>query len=175
MPPIYRFGLFEVNSATRQLLRNGAKIRLQEQPFRVLLYLLESPGQLVTREQLRQNLWSGDIFVEFDNSLRVAVGKLRDALGDSADNPRFVETVPRLGYRFIAPVQVSATEPASVSLEDPDFNRSTPQALPAREVEVPAPIERRTRKILLWGFSVAAVLHQFGSMENAQSAGAGAE
>ena len=158
MPPIYRFGLFEVNPTTRQVLRNGIKIRLQEQPFRVLLYLLESPGQVLTREQLRQNLWSGDIFVEFDNSLRVAVGKLRDALGDDADNPRFVETVPRLGYRFIAPVHVSATEPASPTPEDPDFDRSTSQAIPAREVEVPAPIRRRPGKILLWAFSVATLL-----------------
>ena len=112
MQRIYRFGLFEVNTANRDLQRQGMKIRLQDQPLRVLLFLLERPGQIVTREQLRDNLWSSDIYVEFDSSLRVAVGKLRDALGDDADNPRFVETIPRQGYRFIAPVQATELDPA---------------------------------------------------------------
>ena len=100
----YRFGIFEVRTSTRQLFRQGRKIQLQDQPFELLVALLENPGKLVSRDELRRRLWSADTFVEFDNSLKVAVKKLRDALGDDADNPRFVETIPRLGYRFLAPV-----------------------------------------------------------------------
>ena len=106
----YRFGIFEVRTSTRQLFRQGRKIQLQDQPFELLVALLENPGKLVSRDELRRRLWSADTFVEFDNSLKVAVKKLRDALGDDADNPRFVETIPRLGYRFLAPVVVSAEE-----------------------------------------------------------------
>jgi DNA-binding winged helix-turn-helix (wHTH) protein/tetratricopeptide (TPR) repeat protein len=102
----YRFGLFETDRDSGRLLRDGAPIRLQDQPFQVLLALLERPGEVVTRDQLRQRLWPGDTFVEFDKSLGVALAKLRSALGDDAANPRFVETIPRRGYRFIAPVAV---------------------------------------------------------------------
>ncbi len=102
----YRFGLFETDRDSGRLLRDGAPVRLQEQPFQVLLALLERHGEVVTRDQLRQRLWPGDTFVEFDKSLGVALAKLRSALGDDAANPRFVETVPRRGYRFIAPVAV---------------------------------------------------------------------
>jgi DNA-binding winged helix-turn-helix (wHTH) protein/Tol biopolymer transport system component len=99
-----RFSVFELDLKTGELRRNGSKIRLQEQPFQVLVSLLEHPGEVVTREELRSKLWSTDIFVDFDHSLNTAVRRLRDALGDSADTPRFVETVARRGYRFIAPV-----------------------------------------------------------------------
>ena len=87
-----------------ELRKNGLKIKLQEQPFQILSLLLERAGEVVTREELRQKLWPADTFVDFDHSLNAAVKKLRDALGDSADNPRFVETLARRGYRFIAPV-----------------------------------------------------------------------
>ncbi|HEU4415145.1 MAG TPA: winged helix-turn-helix domain-containing protein [Candidatus Angelobacter sp.] len=99
-----RFGLFEVDFRERKLTKGGIRIRLQEQPFRILALLLEHPGQLVTREEIRSQVWPQDLFVEFDAALNTAVGKLRGALNDSADNPRFLETVPRHGYRFVAPV-----------------------------------------------------------------------
>jgi eukaryotic-like serine/threonine-protein kinase len=99
-----RFGTFEVDFRERQLTKGGSRIRLQEQPFRILALLLERPGQLVTREEIRLQVWPQDLFVEFDAALNTAVGKLRAALNDSADNPRFLETVPRHGYRFVAPV-----------------------------------------------------------------------
>ena len=103
--PVYRFGQFEVNPHSGELTGKGLRVKLQEQPFQLLLLLLENAGDLVSRDVVRQRLWPGNTFVDFDASLSVAIGKLREALGDSADNPRFIETVPRRGYRFIAPVK----------------------------------------------------------------------
>ncbi|HMF91080.1 MAG TPA: transcriptional regulator, partial [Candidatus Angelobacter sp.] len=109
---VFRFGLFEADPASGELLKQGEHVRLQDQPFRMLILLLERPGEVVTREELREKLWRQNTFVEFDNGLNVAVKKIRDALGDNAENPRFVETVPRRGYRFIAPVSIKAPESA---------------------------------------------------------------
>jgi DNA-binding winged helix-turn-helix (wHTH) protein/Tol biopolymer transport system component len=104
------FGTFEVDLHAGELRRNGSKVRLQEQPFKVLTVLLEHPGSVVTREELQKRLWPADTFVDFDHGLNAAIRRLRDALGDSAENPRFVETVARRGYRFVAPVNgTSAT------------------------------------------------------------------
>ncbi len=101
---LVRFGVFEVDLESGELRKNGLKVKLQEQPFQILAMLLERPGEVVTREELRQKLWSADTFVDFDHSLNAAIKKLRQAVGDSADSPRFVETLARRGYRFIAPV-----------------------------------------------------------------------
>src|SRR5437867_9969033 len=101
---ILRFGVFEVDVRSGELRKQGVRIKLQEQPFHVLAVLLQRPGEVVTREELRSQNWPADTFVDFDNSLNTAINKLREALGDSADNPRFIETLPRRGYRFIAPV-----------------------------------------------------------------------
>jgi DNA-binding winged helix-turn-helix (wHTH) protein/tetratricopeptide (TPR) repeat protein len=104
---VARFGVFSADVAGRRLFKHGVEIRLQEQPFQVLALLLETPGEVVTREELHQRLWPTDTFVAFDEGLNAAVNRLRRALGDSADNPRFIETIPRQGYRFIAPVENS--------------------------------------------------------------------
>jgi DNA-binding winged helix-turn-helix (wHTH) protein len=104
LPRVLRFGTFEVDVPAGELRKNGIKLKLQEQPFQVLCMLLEHPGEVVTREELRSRLWPGDTFGDFDHGLNAAVKRLRDALGDDPDNPRFVETVPRRGYRFIAGV-----------------------------------------------------------------------
>src|SRR6266404_6181486 len=101
---IQRFGVFEVDLRSGELRKQGVRIKLQEQPFHVLTVLLQRPGEVVTREELRNQNWPADTFVDFDNSLNTAINKLREALGDSADNPRFIETLPRRGYRFLAPV-----------------------------------------------------------------------
>lgn len=101
-----RFGLFEVDLQSAQLRKGGRKVKLQDQPFQILSMLLERPDQVVTREELRTALWPVDTFVDFDHGLNAAVKRLRDALGDSAENPRFVETLARRGYRFIAPVSI---------------------------------------------------------------------
>ncbi len=102
---ILRFAVFEVDLAAGELRKNGTRIRLQEQPFQILVYLLDRAGEVVTREELRQKLWPADTFVDFDHSLNTAVNKLREALGDSASSPRYVETLARRGYRFLAPVE----------------------------------------------------------------------
>ncbi len=104
-PRLYRFGVYEADPRSGELRKNGIKLRLQEQPFQILLVLLDRPGEVVTREELRQRLWSNDTFVDFDHGLNTAINKLRDAMGDAAANPRFIETLARRGYRFIAPVQ----------------------------------------------------------------------
>jgi DNA-binding winged helix-turn-helix (wHTH) protein/tetratricopeptide (TPR) repeat protein len=109
---VYRFGVFEANPQTGELQRKGARLKLQEQPFQLLILLLENAGELVGRETICQRLWPGNTFVDFDACLSVAVGKLREALGDAAANPRFIETVPRRGYKFVAPVTKHAAVPA---------------------------------------------------------------
>ena len=102
---VLRFGVFEVDLVARELRKRGVRLRLQDQPFRVLEALLEKPGEIVTREELKDRLWAQNEFVEFDKSLNTAVQKIRDALDDSATSPRFLETIPRTGYRFIADVR----------------------------------------------------------------------
>src|SRR5256885_471309 len=100
-----RFGVFEVDFAAGELRKHGAKVKLHgQQPFLVLSILLEHAGQVVTREELSRKLWTGDTFVDFEHSLATAISKIREALGDSAESPRYVETLPRRGYRFIAEV-----------------------------------------------------------------------
>jgi DNA-binding winged helix-turn-helix (wHTH) protein/tetratricopeptide (TPR) repeat protein len=126
---VVRFGSYEANLREEVLTKRGLRIKLQGQPFRILALFLERPGEVVTREEIRQKLWPGNTFVEFDDGLNAAVGKLRTALSDSAENPRFVETVPRRGYRFVAPVsrpppveeiqsQPATSRPENASPED---------------------------------------------------------
>ena len=100
--PAIRFEVFEVDLQGGELRKRGRRVKLQEQPFRVLALLLERPGEVVSREELRQRLWPADTFVDFDHGLNSAVARLREALNDSASQPRFIETIPRQGYRFIA-------------------------------------------------------------------------
>jgi len=117
-----RFGLFEVDLQTAELRKSGIKVKLQEQPFQVLIALLQKPGEVITREELRLKLWDAKTFVDFEHSLSTAINKIREVLGDSAENPRFVETLPRRGYRFIAPVasiQPDNERPAIIRHSDP--------------------------------------------------------
>jgi Tol biopolymer transport system component/DNA-binding winged helix-turn-helix (wHTH) protein len=138
---LVRFGLFELDLAEGELRKQGRKIRLQDQPFQVLELLLIRPGELVTREELQKALWPADTFVEFDQGLNTAIKKIRLALGDSADNPRFIETIPRKGYRFIAPVELAPREAST----GPQDVTSTPR-------------RSRRRFTLLWASAVAALL-----------------
>src|SRR5258708_38532567 len=103
-----RFGAFDVDLRLGQLHKHGIRLKLQDQPFQVLALLLERPGDLVTREELRQKLWPADTFVDFDTGLNSAVKKLRDVLADSAEEPRYIETLPKRGYRFIAALENGA-------------------------------------------------------------------
>src|SRR5580704_8066177 len=101
---IRRFGVFEVDSSTGELRRNGLRVKLHAQPFQVLLMLVERPGEIVTREEICRELWPEGTFVDYEHSVNSAVNRLREALGDKASNPRFVETLARRGYRFVASV-----------------------------------------------------------------------
>src|ERR1700747_3334578 len=141
---IARFGVFELDLNTGELRKGGVKLRLQGQPVQVLTLLLERAGDVVTREELREKLWASDTFVDFDHSLNTAINKVREALGDSASTPRYVETLARRGYRFIAPVQGPvqapvepvATIPTAQSTELAIGNGGTiPAALPRPEPE----------------------------------------
>ena len=162
----YRFGLFEADVRAGTLVRQGRIVRLQEQPFQVLVALLERHGDLVAREELRERLWPGDTFVEFDKSLGVALAKVRAALGDDAANPRFIETLPKRGYRFIAPV---AVEPAGHQVVAPSVEATAPAPTPVNGIAPPAPAVRGARLdirpffrrptvVVAGGFMVVAVV-----------------
>jgi len=113
-----RFGIFEADLASGELRKHGEKIKLQDQPFQVLAALLERPGELVTRDELQQKVWASDTFVDFERGLNKAINRLREALGDSAENPAFIETLPRRGYRFIAQVEASIRSIAVLPLDN---------------------------------------------------------
>jgi TolB-like protein/DNA-binding winged helix-turn-helix (wHTH) protein/Tfp pilus assembly protein PilF len=126
----YRFATFELDSRSGELLKEGRKLRLQEQPFQVLRLLLENPGEVVTREELRQKLWPEDTFVDFDHGLNNAVNRLRELLSDSAEKPRYIETLPRRGYRFIAPVEPAKDAeviPGPPKIPQPPPPKTTPR------------------------------------------------
>jgi len=162
---IARFGVFEVDLSAGELRKNGAKLRLQGQPFQVLALLLERAGDVVTREELQQKLWASDTFVDFDHSLNTAINKVREALGDSASSPRFVETLARRGYRFIAPVQNGAASSAADAPATETARNSGPAPpLLHPDLEVPVPQRQTTRglfaliQVMYLAFYVAALL-----------------
>ena len=129
-PPTVRFGVFEADLRAGELRRNGIKVRLQDLPFRALTLLLSRPGEVITREEFRQALWPSDIFVDFEQGISSAVMRLRDALRDSADNPVFIETIERRGYRWIGPIQ--RVEPVrEESYESKSSQKPAPEAEPA--------------------------------------------
>jgi TolB-like protein/DNA-binding winged helix-turn-helix (wHTH) protein/Tfp pilus assembly protein PilF len=160
-----RFGDFDVDLRTAELLKGGRSVRIQEKPFQVLAMLLERPGDLVTREELRQALWPADTFVDFDVGLNTAIRKLRDALGDSADEPRFIETLPRRGYRFVATVE-SEPPPDAVDGSAPDRTGTSPvQPEPAdRPIAPKVARVKGSRRVALALGSVAGVLVVAGAL-----------
>src|SRR5665213_3884159 len=115
----YRFGAFEANAATGELRRQGLRIKLSAQPFQVLLMLIERPGELLTREEISRELWPDGTFVDYEHGVNSAVNRIREALGDTASNPRFVETLARRGYRFVAPVERTGSEAVADVAEEP--------------------------------------------------------
>ena len=162
LPPLVRFADFEVNLRAGELRREGSKVRLQEQPFSLLTVLLESAGEVVTREELRKRLWSEDTFVDFDHRLAVAVSKLRDALRDSAEKPLFVETVGRRGYRFVGQLESADSLPADS--RGGVGETSLPSDRPPAEGELPevAPLgstrSRTSRLTFLFSVGFAVLL-----------------
>jgi len=133
---IVRFGVFEVDLTAGELRKSGSKVRLQEQPFQLLAYLLTRSGEVVTRDELREKLWPADTFVDFDHSLNTAINKVREALGDSASSPRFVETLARRGYRFLGPVDRVGVVRID---EDIASSASTDSSTIDPELEIPLP------------------------------------
>jgi len=125
---VLRFGIFDLDTQSGELRRHGLKVRLPDQAFQILQMLLDRPGEVVTREELRRQLWTSDTFVDFDVGLNSAMRKLREALDDSAENPRFVETLPRRGYRFIARVEPVSSDPrpAAASSDVPPARSRSP-------------------------------------------------
>jgi cholera toxin transcriptional activator len=149
---LVRFGMFEADLAARELRKSGRRIRLQEQPFQMLALLLERPGHIITREEVRQKLWPADTFVDFDHSLNTAINKVREALGDSASSPRFVETVARRGYRFLGVVETA---------EAPAAAQTAPAAITGTEAihpELHLPIPHRGLTRGLFGLIQAMYL-----------------
>jgi Tol biopolymer transport system component/DNA-binding winged helix-turn-helix (wHTH) protein len=150
-----RFGLYEVDFASQELRKSGIKIKIQDQPFQILALLLERPGQIVTREEIQKRLWAGDTFVDFDLGLNSAIKKLRQTLGDESDNPRFIETLYRRGYRFLAPVHDESTSSVTISIIAPqaasDGNGTKAGGNgPAEQPGRGAPQELSSRKLLLY-------------------------
>src|SRR6266852_5474017 len=146
-PKSVRFGLFELDLRARELRKSGVKIKLQDQPFLLLAMLLERPGQIVTREERQKRLWPTDMFVVFDLSLNSAVKKLRQALNDDSENPRFIETLYRRGYRFIGPVsRTSLPSPAALG---------SPEVVPAPQSLSAPP---RNLRFLVWAIVAVLVL-----------------
>src|SRR5690242_17647329 len=129
----WRFGAFEVEGRTAELRRNGVAIRLQEQPSQLLLYLLQHAGEIVTREDLRAQLWPADTFVDFDHALNTAVMKLREAVGDSSEKPLYIQTLPRKGYRFVAPVTAlpatNGRRVAALRADEPAVEEAGPSSM----------------------------------------------
>ena len=152
----YRFGPFELNVGSGELRRHGLKVRLRGRPVEILACLIERKGEIVTRDDLRNRLWTSDTFVDFDHGLNSAMNKLREALGDAADNPRYVETVPKRGYRFVAPVEaVSAPDALAPALPPPlGPAAGGPASTPVRAGDVSRPTASTGR----WLAAATAVL-----------------
>ena len=150
-PLVLRFSAFEVNLASRELLKSGTRLKIQKQPFEILCMLLERPGQVVSREELRDRLWPENTFVEYEDSLNTAVRKLRAALLDSSDQPRYIETIARQGYRFIAPVQAISIMPGDRAERDATVANGTGEL--AAEVNT----QSRNRVLILLAIAVSLV------------------
>src|SRR5271157_6438669 len=129
-PVLIRFGVFEADLRAGELRRKGVRVRLQDLPFRALTLLLSRPGEVITREEFRQALWPPDIFVDFEQGLSSAVMRLRDALRDSADNPVFIETIERRGYRWIGPIQLPEPIAEESHGKEPPEEQATAMATP---------------------------------------------
>jgi cholera toxin transcriptional activator len=161
---LFRFGTYELDAATGELRKDGKiRPRLQGQPFEILLLLLDHPAEVVTREDLRQRLWPADTFVDYDHSLNTAVNKLREALSDSADNPRFIQTIPRRGYRFVAPVEkidgiatsAKPEEPRSIGPAPAINNNETRSSMLSDPRELPS----ASRPVVRFLFSLIQIMY----------------
>ena len=158
------FGPYVVDLAAGEVRKNGHRIRLQENPMRILVLLAEKQGEVVTREELQKRLWPGDTFVDFENGLNAAVSKLREAISDSSEHPKYIETIPRRGYRFQSPVEFvpangDTNGSHSSTLQDESSSGSRPiEEAPAKPTSPPAAFPERTRQFARWKLVVLAGL-----------------
>lgn len=153
---ILRFGVFQLNLSSKELRKHGMPLRLSGHALSILLILLERPGETVTRDEIQKRLWQADTFVDFEHGLNTAIKKLRAALSDTADNPRYIETIPRVGYRFIAPLQEapSLVEPATEMAEKSTVGATRAASLAA--IPLAAPISATKSRLLRWTFGLSA-------------------
>jgi len=152
---IMRFGVFELDIEGERLLKNGRKVRLQPQPFKLLSLLATEPGRIVTREEIRAALWKDDTFVDFEQGVNFAIRQVRDALGDDADTPLFIETVPKRGYRFLAPVEEVGPR---TTMEQQEIDLRLLKALWANIVELRLGEERRRKRQKILAVAIAVVI-----------------
>jgi DNA-binding winged helix-turn-helix (wHTH) protein len=155
MRTLIRFGTFQLDAQAGQLLKNGRVIRLKPQPLRVLQLLISRPGELVTRDEIRDLLWGTDTFVDFEQGMNTAVRQIREALGDDAETPIFVETVPKRGYRFIAPVDPGPSSPTPIHPRGTDLNLHKALWLNIAELRL-AEVRRRMRRRRLYLAAIVA-------------------
>jgi len=165
---VFRFGVFEVDAASGELRKSGVRLRVQEQPFQVLLTMLERSGEVVSRDELRKQLWASDTFVDFDHSLNTIINKLRETLGDSASSPRFIETLAKRGYRFLPAVEVlngQSDVPDSRERRESSAVPSTAASLLTHPDELPAVPHGYVRvlfmliQVMYLSFYIAALAH----------------
>jgi cholera toxin transcriptional activator len=146
----YRFGVFEADAATGELRRQGLRVKLNAQPFQLLFMLLERPGELLTREEISRELWPDGTFVDFEHGVNSAINRIREALGDTASNPRFVETLARRGYRFVAPVErvVVAEDPPPTAPSQPEIPAEPEAQFPAGILASPQDLPKTSRPVV---------------------------
>jgi DNA-binding winged helix-turn-helix (wHTH) protein len=154
-PHRFRFGEFELDTRAAELRRNGDRLRVQPQPFKLLVFLVSRAGNLVTREEIRHELWTNDTFVDFEQSVNFCVSQIRDVLKDQADRPLYIQTVPKRGYRFIAPVDTG--EPRRQSSPDSTTVRLQ-KALWTNIAELRLSEERRRHRLRIAGFVALAIV-----------------
>ena len=180
---IYCFGLFEVDYCARELRKKGSRIRLQQQPFEVLIALLERPSEVVTRHELRERLWPATAYLDFDHRLNNAITSLREALGDSSTTPRFIETVPRVGYRFVCPLVRSPAASAAtgaplpaveITSADPPVSEASAQASPTHSKPARLPWASRPKLAAIWSVAAAIAVGGVAWLVRAPTAAEGA-
>jgi DNA-binding winged helix-turn-helix (wHTH) protein len=167
MPPPqrYRFGVFEANASTGELRKQGIRIKLNVQPFQVLLMLLERPNEILTRDEIARALWPDGTFVDFDHGVNSAVNRIREALGDQARNPRFIETLARRGYRFVAPVQNLSENPTKPAPDEPPAPEPSALTFLATAQELPKAAPRTVRTLFIL-FQLMYVSFYVGALAN---------
>lgn len=166
---VFRFGSYQADARTGELHKEGARVRLQEQPFQVLLMLLERPGELVTREEIQARLWGSETFVDFDHSLNTAINKVRETLNDSATEPRYIETLARRGYRFLAVVEAVGSAEAGAAAE------AAPEASPEAGAEALPAAPRGAVRFLLGLIQVMYLSFYLAALAKLAAIGAIAE